>query len=101
MQPSRVHHAPSRAGLAGKYPVVLAERVGTTGHPAGWPVVLRHFPLIVPYLFIASMVCWLTLGDPGVSHNTRSGGMRVLQWVKPGVWGAIIGAIGMMIIGFS
>ncbi len=27
--------------------------------------------------------------------------MQVPQWVKPGVWGAIIGAIGMMIIGFG
>jgi hypothetical protein len=27
--------------------------------------------------------------------------MRVPQWVKPGVWGAIIGAVGIMIVGFS
>jgi hypothetical protein len=27
--------------------------------------------------------------------------MRVPQWVKPGVWGAIIGAVVIMIIGFS
>ena len=27
--------------------------------------------------------------------------MRVPQWLKPGVWGAVIGAIAMMIIGFS
>lgn len=27
--------------------------------------------------------------------------MRVPQWVKPGVWGAVIGAVAMMIIGFS
>ena len=27
--------------------------------------------------------------------------MQVPQWVKPGVWGVFIGAIGMMIIGFS
>src|SRR5712691_9487607 len=27
--------------------------------------------------------------------------MRVSQWVKPGVWGAVIGAVAMMIIGFS
>ena len=27
--------------------------------------------------------------------------MQVPQWVKPGVWGAIVGAVGIMIIGFS
>ncbi len=27
--------------------------------------------------------------------------MRVPVWIKPGVWGAIIGAIGIMIVGFS
>ena len=27
--------------------------------------------------------------------------MRVPQWVKPGVWGAVIGAVAIMIIGFS
>ena len=27
--------------------------------------------------------------------------MRVPQWVKPGVWGAVLGAVAMMIIGFS
>ena len=27
--------------------------------------------------------------------------MRVPQWIKPGVWGAVIGAVAMMIIGFS
>ena len=27
--------------------------------------------------------------------------MRVPQWVKPGVWGAIIGAVGIIIVGFS
>ena len=27
--------------------------------------------------------------------------MHVPQWVKPGFWGIVIGAIGMMIIGFS
>jgi len=27
--------------------------------------------------------------------------MQVPQWVKPGVWGAVIGAVAMMIIGFS
>jgi hypothetical protein len=27
--------------------------------------------------------------------------MRVPQWVKPGVWGTIIGAVAMMIVGFS
>ena len=27
--------------------------------------------------------------------------MHVPQWVKPGVWGAIVGAVGMMILGFS
>ncbi len=27
--------------------------------------------------------------------------MRVPLWVKPGVWGAVIGAVAMMIIGFS
>jgi hypothetical protein len=27
--------------------------------------------------------------------------MRVPQWVKPGVWGAIIGAVVIMIVGFS
>ena len=27
--------------------------------------------------------------------------MRVPQWVKPGVWGAVVGAVGMMILGFS
>ena len=27
--------------------------------------------------------------------------MQVPQWVKPGVWGVVIGAIGMMIMGFS
>jgi hypothetical protein len=27
--------------------------------------------------------------------------MRVPHWVKPGVWGAILGAVGMMIVGFS
>ena len=27
--------------------------------------------------------------------------MRVPQWVKPGVWGVVIGAVAMMIIGFS
>ena len=26
---------------------------------------------------------------------------RVPQWVKPGVWGAILGAVAIMIIGFS
>ena len=25
--------------------------------------------------------------------------MRVPQWIKPGVWGAVIGAVAMMIIG--
>jgi hypothetical protein len=27
--------------------------------------------------------------------------MRVPQWVKPAVWGAVVGAVGIMIIGFS
>jgi|SRR5687768_4039537 len=27
--------------------------------------------------------------------------MRVPHWVKPGVWGAILGAVGIMIVGFS
>ena len=27
--------------------------------------------------------------------------MRVPQWVKPGVWGAVVGAVAIMIIGFS
>ena len=27
--------------------------------------------------------------------------MRVPQWIKPGVWGAAIGAVALMIIGFS
>jgi hypothetical protein len=27
--------------------------------------------------------------------------MRVPVWIKPGVWGAVIGAVGIMIIGFS
>ncbi len=27
--------------------------------------------------------------------------MRVPQWIKPGVWGAILGAVAIMIIGFS
>ena len=27
--------------------------------------------------------------------------MRVPQWVKPGVWGAVISAVALMIIGFS
>jgi hypothetical protein len=27
--------------------------------------------------------------------------MQVPQWVKPGVWGVIVGAVGIMIIGFS
>jgi len=27
--------------------------------------------------------------------------MSVPQWIKPGVWGAVIGAVAMMIIGFS
>ena len=27
--------------------------------------------------------------------------MRVPQWIKPGVWGAVIGAVALMIIGFS
>jgi hypothetical protein len=27
--------------------------------------------------------------------------MQVPQWVKPGVWGAVIGAVALMIIGFS
>lgn len=27
--------------------------------------------------------------------------MRVPQWVKPGVWGVVIGAVALMIVGFS
>jgi hypothetical protein len=27
--------------------------------------------------------------------------MPKLQWVKPGVWGAVLGAVGMMIVGFA
>jgi hypothetical protein len=27
--------------------------------------------------------------------------MQVPQWVKPGFWGVVIGAIGIMIVGFS
>src|SRR5256714_10022885 len=27
--------------------------------------------------------------------------MQVPQWIKPGVWGAVIGAVAMMIIGFA
>jgi hypothetical protein len=27
--------------------------------------------------------------------------MRVPQWVKPGVWGAVIGAVAIMMIGFA
>jgi hypothetical protein len=27
--------------------------------------------------------------------------MHVPQWVKPAVWGVVVGALGMMIIGFS
>ena len=27
--------------------------------------------------------------------------MRVPAWIKPGVWGAIFGAVGTMIVGFS
>ncbi len=27
--------------------------------------------------------------------------MQVPQWVKPGVWGAVLGAVGIMIVGFS
>ena len=27
--------------------------------------------------------------------------MQVPQWVKPGVWGVVIGTIGIMIVGFS
>jgi hypothetical protein len=27
--------------------------------------------------------------------------MRVPVWIKPGVWGAVIGATGIMIVGFS
>ena len=27
--------------------------------------------------------------------------MRQPMWLKPGVWGAVIGAVGMMIVGFS
>lgn len=27
--------------------------------------------------------------------------MRVPVWIKPGVWGAVIGAIGIMVVGFS
>jgi hypothetical protein len=27
--------------------------------------------------------------------------MRVPQWIKPGVWGVVIGAVAMMIIGFA
>jgi hypothetical protein len=27
--------------------------------------------------------------------------MRVPVWIKPGVWGAVIGAVGIMIVGFS
>jgi hypothetical protein len=27
--------------------------------------------------------------------------MRVPPWVKPGVWGGVIGAVAMMIVGFS
>src|ERR671923_2769144 len=27
--------------------------------------------------------------------------MRVPPWVKPGVWGAVLGAVAMMIIGFA
>jgi hypothetical protein len=27
--------------------------------------------------------------------------MRVPQWLKPAFWGAVVGAVGMMILGFS
>jgi type VI protein secretion system component VasF len=27
--------------------------------------------------------------------------MRVPVWIKPGVWGAVIGAVAIMIVGFS
>jgi hypothetical protein len=27
--------------------------------------------------------------------------MRVPQWVKPAFWGAVVGAVGIMIVGFS
>lgn len=27
--------------------------------------------------------------------------MRVSQWLKPAFWGAVVGAVGMMILGFS
>jgi alpha/beta superfamily hydrolase len=27
--------------------------------------------------------------------------MRIPQWVKPAVWGVVVGALGIMIIGFS
>src|SRR2546428_13820764 len=40
-------------------------------------------------------------GSKSLSPQNKESFMQVPQWVKPGAWGAIVGAVGMMIIGFS
>jgi hypothetical protein len=36
-----------------------------------------------------------------LSQNTKEYCMRVPQWFKPAFWGVVIGAVGIMIVGFS
>jgi hypothetical protein len=43
----------------------------------------------------------MELGEKSCSHNTRGCLMRTPHWVHPGVWGVILGAVGMMIGGFA
>jgi hypothetical protein len=43
----------------------------------------------------------MVVGRKYLSPTIKESCMQVPQWVKPGVWGVVIGAIGMMIIGFS
>src|SRR5687767_5447091 len=48
-----------------------------------------------------SMLCCRDQGEQSLSPHSKESCMQVPPWVKPGVWGVVIGAIGSMIIGFG
>ena len=52
-----------------------------------------------------SIICSTPCGINGIFTRSifysKESCMQVPQWVKPGFWGVVIGAIGMMIISFS
>jgi hypothetical protein len=47
------------------------------------------------------MLCYRAQRRKSLSPQRKESSMHVPQWVKPGFWGGVIGAIGIMIVGFG